>query len=54
MFGALLALNHVYMPYRMIKWQRYLIGELTDADISLFCEGLSGRRRAVDPPSATP
>jgi hypothetical protein len=27
-FGAVLALNHVYLPHRMIKWQRYLIGEL--------------------------
>ena len=91
-FGAVLALNGVYSPHRMIKWQRHLISELdvtpghfaerlrllatsgnaqalreaetlladtvqlvkarTDADISSFCEELSQRRRAVDPPSA--
>ena len=89
-FGAMLALNRVYSPHRMIKWQSHLIGELdvvpehyaerlrllwtsgnaqalreaetltadtvqlvqahTDADISSFCEELSQRRRAVDPP----
>jgi hypothetical protein len=27
-FGAVLALNHVYMPHRMVKWQRSLTGEL--------------------------
>lgn len=93
-FGAVLALNHVYMPHRMIKWQRYLIGELdvlpeqfadrlqlvwtsssaealghaetlltdtielvkahTHADIRPLCEGLAERRRAIDPPPATP
>jgi len=86
----MLALNRVYSPHRMIKWQSHLIGELdvvpehyaerlrllwtsgnaqalreaetlmadtvqlvqahTDADISSFCEELSQRRRAVDPP----
>jgi hypothetical protein len=91
-FGAVLALNGVYSPHRMIKWQSRLIGELdvmpehfaerlhrlctsgnapalkeaetlladtvqlvqahTEADISSFCEELSQRRRAVDPPSA--
>jgi hypothetical protein len=91
-FGAVLALNRVYSPHRMIKWQRHLIGELdvmpgqfaerlallrtssnaqalreaeilltdtvqlvqahTEADISSFCEELSQRRRAIDPPSA--
>jgi hypothetical protein len=93
-FGAVLALNGIYSPHRMIKWQGQLTGELgvmpeqfaerlhllwtgsnaqalrdaetlladtvqlvkarTDADISSFCEELSQRRRAVDPPSATP
>lgn len=92
MFSAVLALNRVYSPHRMIKWQSQLTGELdvaperfaerlrllwtrgntqalreagmllsetvqlvrarTDADISSFCEELSRRRRAVDPPSA--
>jgi hypothetical protein len=28
-FGAVLALNGVYSPHRMIKWQSHLIGELT-------------------------
>jgi hypothetical protein len=91
-FGAVLALNGVYSPHRMIKWQSHLIAELqvmperfaerlhllwtsgnaqalreaetlladtvqlvrarTDADISSFCEELSQRRHAVDPPSA--
>jgi hypothetical protein len=91
-FGAVLALNRIYSPHRMIKWQSHLIGELdvmpehfaerlrllgasahaqalraaetlladtvqlvkarTDADISPFCEEMSRRRRAVDPPSA--
>jgi len=90
-FGAVLALNGVYSPHRMIKWQSHLIGELevvpehfaerlhlfwtsanaqalmeaeslmadavqlvqarTDADISSFCEELSLRRPAVDPPT---
>lgn len=90
MFGAVLALNGVYSPHRMIKWQSHLISELhmmpghfaerlrlvatsgnaqalreaetlladtvqlikarTDADISSFCDELSQRRRAVDPP----
>jgi hypothetical protein len=27
-FGAVLALNGVYAPHRMIKWQGHLIGEL--------------------------
>jgi hypothetical protein len=27
-FGAVLALNHVYLPNPMIKWQKHLIGEL--------------------------
>jgi hypothetical protein len=27
-FGAVLALNGVYSPHRMIKWQSHLIGEL--------------------------
>ncbi len=27
-FGAVLALNRVYSPHRMIKWQRHLTGEL--------------------------
>jgi hypothetical protein len=89
-FGAVLALNGIYSPHRMIKWQSHLISELdvmpehfaerlrllgtsgnaqalreaetlladtvqlvrarTDADISSFCEELSKRRRAVDPP----
>jgi hypothetical protein len=93
-FGAVLALNHIYMPHRLIKWQHSLIGELevmpeqftdrlqllwtsgsaealrqaetlmtdtielvrarTDADVGSFREGLSERRRAVDPPSAAP
>jgi hypothetical protein len=92
MFGAVLALNGVYSPHRMIKWQSHLIDELdvmpahfaerlhllwassnaqalreaetlltdtvqlvqahTGADISSFCEELSQRRRAIDPPSA--
>ena len=92
MFGAILALNGVYSPHRMIKWQGHLISELdvmpehfaerlqllrtsrnaqalreaetlltdtvqlvkarTEADISSFCEELSQRRRAIDPPSA--
>ena len=91
-FGAVLALNGVYSPHRMIKWQGHLISELdvmpehfaerlqllrtsrnaqalreaetlltntvqlvkarTEADISSFCEELSQRRRAIDPPSA--
>jgi hypothetical protein len=91
-FGAVLAVNGVYSPHRMIKWQRHLIGELdlmpehfaerlvllgagsnlralreaetlladtvqlvqahTGADISSFCEELSRRRRAIDPPPA--
>ena len=91
-FGAVLALNGVYSPHQMIKWQSHLIGELdvmpehfaerlhllwtsshaqalreaetlltdtvqlvqahTEADISSFCEELSQRRRAIDPPSA--
>jgi hypothetical protein len=91
-FGAVLALNGVYSPHLVVKWQRHLISELdvmpehfaerlgllrtggraqalreaetlladtvqlvrarTDADISSFCEELSQRRRAVDPPSA--
>ncbi len=91
-FGAVLALNGVYLPHPAIKWQRQLISELhvmpehfgerlrllakggdahalreaetlladtialvtarTDADISSFCDELSQRRRAVDPPSA--
>jgi len=91
-FGAVLALNGVYSPHLMIKWQSHLTGELdvmpeqfaerlhllwtsgnaqalreaetlltdtvqlvkarTDADISSFCQELSKRRRAVDPPSA--
>lgn len=91
-FGAVLALNGVYAPHAMIKWQSHLIGELnvmpehfarrlgllwtsgnaqalreaetlltdtvqlvqtrTEADISSFCEELSQRRRAVDPPPA--
>jgi hypothetical protein len=90
-FGAVLALNGVYLPHLAIKWQSHLISELhvmpehfgerlrllakggdtqalreaetlladttqlvkarTDADISTFCEELSQRRRAVDPPS---
>jgi hypothetical protein len=89
-FGAVLALNGVYSPHLMIKWQSHLTGELdvmpdqfaerlhllwtsgnaqalreaetlfrdtvqlvkarTDADISSFCQELSQRRRAVDPP----
>jgi hypothetical protein len=92
MFGAVLALNGVYSPHRVIKWQSHLIDELdvmpahfaerlhllwasgnaqalreaetlltdtvqlvqahTGADISSFCEELSQRRRAIDPPSA--
>jgi hypothetical protein len=88
--SAILALNGVYSPHRMIKWQSHLIGELdvmpehfaerlallwtssnaqalreaeilltetvqlvrahTEADISSFCEELSQRRRAIDPP----
>jgi len=91
-FGAVLALNGVYSPHLVVKWQRHLISELdvmpehfaerlhllgtganaqalreaetlladtvqlvqarTDADISSFCEELSQRRPAVDPPSA--
>jgi hypothetical protein len=91
-FGAVLALNGVYLPHLVIKWQSQLISELhvmpghfgerlrllakggdaqalreaetlladtiqlvkarTDADISSFCEELSQRRHAVDPPSA--
>ncbi len=91
-FGAVLALNGVYLPHLVIKWQSHLISELhvmpehfgerlrllakggnaqalreaetlladttqlvkarTDADISSFCEELSQRRHAVDPPSA--
>jgi len=91
-FGAVLALNGVYAPHRVVKWQSHLISELdvmperfaerlsllaaggtaqalreaetlladtvqlvkarTDADISSFCEELSQRRRAIDPPSA--
>jgi hypothetical protein len=91
-FGAVLALNGVYSPHRMIKWQSHLTGELdvmpehfaerlhllwtsssaqalreaetlladtvqlvqahTGAEISSFCEELSRRRRAIDPPSA--
>lgn len=91
-FGAVLALNGVYSPHLVVKWQSHLISELdvmpehfaerlhllgtganaqalreaetlladtvqlvqarTDADISSFCEELSQRRRAVDPPSA--
>ena len=91
-FGAVLALNGIYSPHRMIKWQGHLISELdvmpehfaerlqllrtsrnaqalreaetlltdtvqlvkarTEADISSFCEELSQRRRAIDPPSA--
>lgn len=91
-FGAVLALNGIYSPHLMIKWQRHLISELdvtpghfaerlgllatsgnaqalreaetlladtvqlvkarTDADISSFCQELSQRRRAVDPPPA--
>jgi hypothetical protein len=91
-FGAILALNGVYSPHLVVKWQSHLISELdvmpehfaerlgllgtsgsaqalreaetlladtvqlikarTDADISAFCEELSHRRRAVDPPSA--
>jgi hypothetical protein len=27
-FGAVLAVNHVYLPNPMIKWQKHLIGEL--------------------------
>jgi hypothetical protein len=27
-FGAVLALNGIYSPHRMIKWQSHLIGEL--------------------------
>jgi Domain of unknown function (DUF4037) len=27
-FGAVLALNHVYLPNPMFKWQKHLIGEL--------------------------
>src|SRR2546430_15712310 len=27
-FGAVLALNGIYSPHRMIKWQGHLIGEL--------------------------
>lgn len=90
-FGAVLALNGVYLPHLAVKWQSYLISELevmperfaerlrllatgrnpqalreaetlladtvqlvkarTDADISSFCEELSQRRRAIDPPS---
>ena len=92
MLGAVLALNHLYLPNPMFKWQKHLIGELdvvpeqfeerlqflatsgspnalreaetlladtvklvktcTDADIASFCEGLSDRRHAIDPPSA--
>ena len=91
-FGAILALNGIYSPHLVVKWQSHLISELdvmpehfaerlrllatggsaqtlreaetlladtvqlvkarTDADISSFCEGLSQRRHAVDPPSA--
>ena len=91
-FGAVLAVNHVYLPNPMVKWQKHLIGELdvtpdrfgerlqeltmsertealrkaealmvdtvelvktlTGADIASFCEGLSERRRAIDPPRA--
>ena len=91
-FGALLALNHVYLPNPMFKWQMHLIGELdvvpaqftarlqclatsghaealriaealmvetvqlvktrTDAGIASFCEALSERRPAIDPPRA--
>jgi hypothetical protein len=91
-FGALLALNHVYLPNPMFKWQKHLIGELdvvpvqfaarlqrlatsgnaealriaealmvetvqlvktrTDAGIASFCEALSERRPAIDPPRA--
>jgi hypothetical protein len=91
-FSAVLALNGVYSPHLVVKWQSHLISELdvmpehfaerlgllgtganaqalreaetlladtvqlvqarTDADISSFCEELSQRRRAVDPPSA--
>ncbi len=91
-FGAVLALNGIYLPHLVVKWQSHLISELdvmpehfaerlrllgtsgkaqalreaealladtvqlvkarTDADISSFCEELSQRRRAVDPPSA--
>jgi hypothetical protein len=91
-FGAVLALNGVYSPHLVIKWQSHLISELdvmperfaerihllatggkaqalreaetlladtvqlvkarTDADISSFCEQLSQRRPAIDPPSA--
>jgi hypothetical protein len=93
-FGAVLALNGVYSPHRMIKWQTHLISGLdvmpeqfagrlgllwagssaqalreaetlladtvhlvqahTTADISSFCEELSQRRRAIEPPSAEP
>jgi Domain of unknown function (DUF4037) len=88
--GAVLALNHIYLPHPLIKWQRHLIRGLnvipdrlaerlqllwirsdaealaeaealltetvllaetrTNADISSFREGLSERRRAIDPP----
>ncbi|HJY95347.1 MAG TPA: hypothetical protein VJ371_10340, partial [Streptosporangiaceae bacterium] len=91
-FGAVLALNGIYSPHLMIKWQSHLISELdvtpghfaerlgllatsgnaqalreaetlladtvqlvkarTDADISSFCQELSQRRHAVDPPPA--
>lgn len=90
-FGVVLALNRLYSPHPMVKWQRRLIKELdvmpsrlaerlhllwtsgragaleeaeslmtdtvqlvkarTDADVSSFCEALSERRRALDPPS---
>lgn len=91
-FDAVLALNGVYSPHLVVKWQSHLISELdvmtghfaerlgllrtggnaqalreaetlladtvrlvkarSDADISSFCEELSQRRRAVDPPPA--
>jgi hypothetical protein len=90
LFGALLALNHVYLPNPMFKWQKHLMGELdvvpeqfavrlqflatsgsaealriaealmvdtvqliktrTHAGISSFCDALSERRPAIDPP----